>query len=138
MTLEKYLEQEIKLMDGSTITANNGGVKPTEINDYNAEAQKLEDALNAAESEFMWKVRGWDSGRKLMACHLDPCDPDVLERELGYFPIIAKTKKWYSCGRLMMNLHITRVQVADSIADVADALIKIATDEIHKALVVSQ
>lgn len=110
----------------------------TEIDDYNAEAQKLEDALNAAESEFMWKVRGWDAGRKLMVGHFDPCDPDVLESELGYFPIIAKTKKWYSRGRLSINLNITRVQVTDMIADVVDALIEIATDEIHKALVVSQ
>ena len=69
-----------------------------------------------------------------MACHLDPCDPDVLERELGYFPIIAKTKKWYAKGRRMMNLHITRAQVADSIADVADALIEVATDEMRKAM----
>jgi len=106
----------------------------TEINDYNAEAQKLEDDLNAAESEFMWKVRGWDSGRELMACHLDPCDPDVLERELSYFPIIAKTKKWYAKGRRMMNLHITQAQVSDSIADVADALIEVATDEMRKAM----
>jgi len=135
MTLEKYLEQEIKLMDGSTITANNGGVKPTEINDYNAEAQKLEDDLNAAESEFMWKVRGWDSGRKLMACHLDPCDPDVLERELGYFPIIAKTKKLYSRGRLSINLNIEKVFLKDTAIEAVGFLIEVATDEIHKALV---
>ena len=110
----------------------------TEINDYNAEAQKLEDALNAAESEFMWKVRGWGIERHIELFWINEHDPDVLERELGYFPIIAKTKKWYSHGRRMMNLHITRAQVADSIADVADALIEVATDEIHKALVASQ
>jgi len=110
----------------------------TEINDYNAEAQKLEADLNAAESEFMWKVRGWDDGRELMACHLDPCDPDVLERELGYFPIIAKTKTWYSRGRLSISLHISRVQASDSIADVVNALIEVATREIHKALMASQ
>ena len=106
----------------------------TEINDYNAEAQKLEDALNAAESEFMWKVRGWDAGRKLVVGHFDPYDPDALERELGYFPIIAKTKKWYSRGRLSINLNITRVQVADAITDVVNALIEVATEQIEKAL----
>ena len=106
----------------------------TEIADYNAEAQKLEDALNAAESEFMWKVRGWDSGRKLMACHLDPCDPDVLERELGYFPIIAKTKKWYSRGRLSINLNIEKVFLKDTAIEAVGFLIEVATEQIEKAL----
>jgi len=106
----------------------------TEIDDYNAEAQKLEDDLNAAESEFMWKVRGWGVERHIEFFGINEHDPDVLERELGYFPIIAKTKKWYAKGRRMMNLHITRAQVADSIADVVNALIEVATDEMRKAM----
>ena len=106
----------------------------TEIDDYNAEAQKLEDDLNAAESEFMWKVRGWGVDRHIELFGINEHDPDVLERELSYFPIIAKTKKWYAKGRRMMNLHITQAQVSDSIADVADALIEVATDEMRKAM----
>ena len=93
----------------------------SEIDDYNAEAQKLEDALNAAESEFMWKVR-W----------LDDCDDTDTERELSYFPITAKSKTWYPGGRRMMNLRVDRIIVADALANIVSALISVTTEEVGR------
>ena len=106
----------------------------SEIDDYNAEAQKLEDALNAAESEFMWKVYRWGHERQLQVCGLDDCDDTDTERELSYFPITAKSKTWYPGGRRMMNLQIERIIVAEAIGDIVSALISVTTEEVGRAI----
>ena len=105
-----------------------------EIDEYNTEAKKLADALNAAESDFIWRVRGWDKERHIELFGLNKHDPEVLERELKTFSIVAKTKKWYKSGRMMMDISIDRLQIDDVFADVVNFLIEGATGEMQKTL----
>ena len=105
-----------------------------EIDEYNAEAKKLADALNAAEYDFIWRVRGWDKERHIELFGLNKHDPEVLERVLKAFSIVAKTKKWYKSGRMMMDISIDRLQIDDVFADVVNFLIEGATGEMQKTL----
>ena len=105
-----------------------------EIDEYNAEAKKLADALNAAESDFIWRVRGWDKERHIELFGLNKHDPEVLERVLKTFSIVAKTKKWYKSGRMMMDLSINRVALKETLTDVVKVLIQVANEELQKSL----
>ena len=81
-----------------------------EIDDYNADADKLEAHLNATDSDFTWNV--WHYGPDwAMAPDLLDGEPDLADLRL--LVVKATTKERYEKGRPFVWTYISRELVAD-------------------------
>ena len=87
-----------------------------DVDEYNAVAMKLLEALQEAESDFTWS-------------YMNPQYKDLEKKEgldLSIIKVRAMTKKRYAKGRLFMDQEISRVLLEDSEVNIVTLLIAAA------------
>jgi len=83
-----------------------------EIDDYNADARRLQATLDEGESDYVWRVRGWGPGTEFeilrTAEELGTTEEAERAAALREIMVRAKTKRSYDKGRLIMFTYISR------------------------------
>ena len=122
-----------------------------EIDQYNADAQELATALNAAGSDFTWKIRTWSREQEIRATtpyteaeiaawkrdyDREPLSfEERLEIEMETLLIVAETKKSHgNNGKLTISQHLSRKLLKDTLIDAVALIIGMADREYDKAL----
>jgi len=84
----------------------------SDIDDYNADAQRLRVALDEGESDYVWRVRGWGSEIEFeilrKAEELGTTEEEERAAALREIMVRAKTKRSYDKGRLWLWQYISR------------------------------
>ena len=108
----------------------------TDIETYNADAERLEDALNAAESEFRWRVQGWGPERELELVGFDGCEneDEIRRAAIETLRVRALTKKRYERGRAEITQDVCRDKLNECADDMIWVLIHLAQTELERFL----
>ena len=90
----------------------------SDIDDYNADAQRLQAALDAGKSDYVWRVRWWGAGVESEIMRTAEELGTTYEQEraaaLGEIRVRSRTKQSYDKGRLTMLTHISRDLLHDN------------------------
>ena len=83
-----------------------------EIDDYNADARRLQVALDEGESDYVWRVRWWGPGLEFEILRtveeLGTTEEEERAAALREILVRAKTKRSYDKGRVWIWTYINR------------------------------
>ena len=107
-----------------------------QIRAYNADAERPETALNAAESEFRWRVQGWGPERELELVGFDGCEneDEIRRAATETLRVKALTKKRYERGRAEITQDVCRDKLNECADDMIWVLIHLAQTELERSL----
>ena len=106
-----------------------------EIKAYNADAERLEDALNAAESEFRWYVLTWGAEDEFEQIGFDCEKEDEVRGEaLETLRVVARTKTQYERGRARIYQYVSRKLLGNTTCDLIPVIIGLVRGELEAQL----